>query len=142
MTWFKVDDNLAFHPKVLTAGNSAMGLWVRAGAWSSAQLTDGGIPAAMIVVFGAKKADAERLVAAGLWERTDTGYRFHEWLERNPSSDEVKLGREAMATGSSIGNHRRWHVQRGITDIKCPHCRARTGHPPESGNPSGTGSGT
>ena len=38
MAWFKVDDKLAFHPKVLTAGNTAIGLWVRAGAWSADQL--------------------------------------------------------------------------------------------------------
>ena len=33
--WFKVDDNLALHPKVLGAGNAAMGMWVRAGSWSA-----------------------------------------------------------------------------------------------------------
>lgn len=34
MSWFKVDDHLAFHRKTLAAGNEAMGLWVRAGSWS------------------------------------------------------------------------------------------------------------
>jgi len=41
MPWFKVDDTLAFHAKVVAAGNAAMGLWVRAGAHSMQQLTDG-----------------------------------------------------------------------------------------------------
>lgn len=127
MTWFKVDDNLALHPKVLAAGNAAMGLWVRAGAWSSAQLTDGYIPAEIVAVLGGKKADVDRLVNAGLWSREKQGYQFHDWLDRNPSSTEVKQGRDAMANGSTIGNHRRWHVQRGVTDLKCPHCRAKTG---------------
>lgn len=31
MPWFKVDDTLALHGKVVAAGNPAMGLWVRAG---------------------------------------------------------------------------------------------------------------
>ena len=44
MSWFKVDDQLAFNAKVVAAGNEAMGLWVRAGSWSAAQLTDGFIP--------------------------------------------------------------------------------------------------
>lgn len=126
MTWFKVDDNLAFHPKVLTAGNTAMGLWVRAGAWSSAQLTDGHIPTTMLPVLGAKKTDADRLVTAGLWERTRDGYQFHDWTERNPSRNEVRDARTSRSAAATLSNHRRWHLERGITDPHCPHCTTHT----------------
>lgn len=94
MTWFKVDDTLAFHAKVVAAGNPAMGLWVRAGAWCAQQLTDGELPDHMVATLG-NRAQAGALVRAGLWEPTDTGYRFHEWSGegRQPTRDEVEARR-------------------------------------------------
>lgn len=90
MTWFKVDDSLAFHRKVVKAGNAAMGLWVRAGSWAAQQLTDGHVPDHMIAVLGTP-AQARKLVTAGLWERVDDGYVFHDWTEdgRNPTRSEI-----------------------------------------------------
>ena len=51
MSWFKVDDQLAFNAKIVAAGNEAMGLWVRAGSWSAAQLTNGFIPEHMAIAM-------------------------------------------------------------------------------------------
>ena len=93
MVWFKVDDTLAFHAKTVAAGNSAMGLWVRAGAWCSATLTDGHVPDHMISALG-KLSEAKSLVRAGLWERTEGGYVFHEWEARNPPRDKVEQKRQ------------------------------------------------
>lgn len=93
MPWFKVDDTLATHAKVVRAGNSAMGLWVRAGSWSASQLTDGYVPADMIGVLGGKAADARRLVEVGLWVNADGGYRFHQWDDRQPSRAETEKKR-------------------------------------------------
>ena len=81
MPYFKVEDTLAFHPKVLRAGNAAMGLWVRAGAYCTQQLTDGHVPDDMIATLGGTERDAKALVAAGLWEKARDGYQFHEWAE-------------------------------------------------------------
>lgn len=102
MTWFKVDDGLAFHHKVVAAGNAAMGLWVRAGAASAQQLTDGFIADHMVTAIG-NRAQAQRLVVAGLWERCEGGYVFHQWNEdgRQPTREQVendrKAARERMA---------------------------------------------
>lgn len=94
MTWFKVDDNLSFHPKALEAGNAALGLWVRAGSWSGANLTNGFIPRAIARQLGTK-TNATRLVNAGLWHEVDGGYSFHEWDQRQPTKDDVEAEREA-----------------------------------------------
>lgn len=94
MPWFKVDDNLAFHAKTMLAGNAAMGLWVRAGSWSSQQLTDGHIPSHIIAALGTH-AQAGKLVSSGLWEFADGGYQFHQWTERQPNSDAVRAERFA-----------------------------------------------
>lgn len=94
MTWFKVDDSLAFHAKAVAAGNAAMGMWVRAGAWCSQQLTDGHVPAHMVPALG-RPSEAKRLCDVGLWLREDDGYRFWQWGERNPLRHEVEDDRSA-----------------------------------------------
>lgn len=93
MTWFKVDDTLAFHPKVLAAGNAAMGLWVRAGSWSAQQLKDGFVPDSVVATLDGKTA-AKKLEEVGLWHRVDGGWQFHGWQERQPTREQVELHRE------------------------------------------------
>jgi hypothetical protein len=96
MPWFKVDDNLAFHHKVIAAGNPALGLWVRAGSACAQQLTDGFVPDHLANVLGTL-AQAERLVKVGLWDRVEGGYKFHGWSERQPSKASVEAERAAAA---------------------------------------------
>jgi len=96
MTWFKVDDNLTFHPKVLAAGNTAMGMWVRAGSWSAQQLSDGLLPWSVVSRIG-RRREAEALVTAGLWVPVLDGYAFHEWDHRQPSRADVEATRRAGA---------------------------------------------
>jgi hypothetical protein len=101
MTWFRVDDSLAFHAKTVAAGNVAMGLWVRAGAWCSQQLTDGLVPAHMLPALGARPAHATALVEAGLWVRDEGGYAFHDWLDCQPAASEVQAERAAKHEAKS-----------------------------------------
>jgi hypothetical protein len=94
--WFKVDDQFATHPKAFRAGNKALGLWVRAGSWCGAQLTDGHVPADVVASLGGTTADAQRLVTAGLWDHhPDGGYQFHEWHQFQPTRAEVLAERES-----------------------------------------------
>lgn len=96
MTWFKVDDSFAFHPKAMAAGNAALGLWVRAGSWAAQQLTDGRIPSGLLQTLGGKPRDARRLVDVGLWLEVDGGWLFHDWDEFQPSRQVVQ-GKRADA---------------------------------------------
>lgn len=66
MPWFKIDDKAHSHPKWLTAGNAAIGLFVRTGSFSAQHLTEGIVPAAIAKLYGTP-AQAARLVKAGLW---------------------------------------------------------------------------
>lgn len=130
MTWFRVDDNLAFHAKVVAAGNAAMGLWVRAGAWSAQQLTDGFVPDHMAAALGTP-AQAARLVAVRLWTKGEGGYFFHEWAgeNRQPTREQVESTRrrarekKAQQRRNSAGQ---WAVSPGDS----------TGTPP--GSPEGS----
>jgi hypothetical protein len=96
MTWFKVDDTLAFHAKVVAAGNAAMGLWVRSGSWCAQQLNDGRIPENIALTLGTR-AEINRLVTAHLWIAKDDGYEFWQWGDdgRQPSRAQVEADRHA-----------------------------------------------
>jgi hypothetical protein len=96
MPWFLVDDGFAFHRKVVAAGNAALGLWVRAGSWCARELTDGFVPDHMLTALGTRP-QAKRLVAVGLWERVDGGYRFWQWNDpgRQPTRNQVEQKRAA-----------------------------------------------
>ena len=126
MSWFKVDDQLAFNAKVMLAGNSAMGLWVRAGSWSSAQLTGGFIPAHMANAMAnamANPCDADALVMAGLWDEAEGGYQFHDWADFQPDAEAEKEKRKATSKARSdagkAGAAARWSRENnGKTDGK------------------------
>lgn len=124
MTWFKVDDQFAMHPKSMSAGNAALGLWVRAGSWSAAHLTDGRIPSELLPALGGNSASAKRLVKAGLWDVEPDGYQFRDWSDYQPLAEDVKAAEAAEKDGGSWGNHVRWHVKKNVTNDKCKHCRA------------------
>jgi len=104
MTWFKVDDSFHAHPKVLATDPAALGLWVVAGAWSSAHLTDGVVPDhALPRLLPDSATLAQKLVAAGLWRRVRGGYKFHDWSAYQPSSSDVREMREKRAAAGRIG---------------------------------------
>lgn len=96
MTWFKVDDQFWAHPKTLLLSDSAVALWVKAGAWSAQHLTDGHVPAGVLRLIQAQKKHADELVRAGLWRVHERdGWVFHDWLEYQPTRKEVEERRSA-----------------------------------------------
>lgn len=112
MAWFKVDDHLPFHQKTVMAGNEAMGLWVRAGAWSSGQFTNGFVPKAMAHVM-ANEAVCHQLVMAKLWDEVEDGYQFHDWLDFQPDGVEARAKKAAQSEKRRIagkkGAEARWN---------------------------------
>lgn len=103
MPWFRVDDGFATHPKVLATSLEARGLWVTAGSWSSAHLTDGAVPRHVLLSLGGTPTLAEELVTAGLWRRRRDGYVFHDWSSKNPSRKEVEAMRGKKAAAGRKG---------------------------------------
>lgn len=99
MPWFKVDDSFPQHKKVLAIPRrdrtAAIGLWTLAGGWCASQLTDGHLGAHLISEFASSKKYAEILCEVGLWERTDSGYVFHNWSRWQPTREQVEADRAA-----------------------------------------------
>lgn len=66
MPWFKIDDASHSHYKFIKAGNAALGLWLRCGAYSAQHLTEGIIPGPVADLYGTGP-QARKLVKVGLW---------------------------------------------------------------------------
>lgn len=99
MPWFRVDDDFHNHPKVVALRHSPLygdcvGLWALAGSWCAHYLTDGFLPKSLVKTLGFRQKVADELVCAGLWERVEKGYRFHQWAERQPARSAVEQRRE------------------------------------------------
>lgn len=93
MPWFYVEDNFAFHPKAVDAGNAAIGLWTRAGAWSQSTLTEGFVPTGIARQLGTT-GEAKKLTTTGLWVAKDNGYEFHQWDQRQQTRVQIEASRE------------------------------------------------
>ena len=96
--WFKVDDAFWSHPKVIQAGNAAIGLWLRCGSYSAQHLTDGFIPVAIARHIGSAGL-ARRLVDVGLWTTSEDpcGYVMHDWADYQPTRATWLARREGNA---------------------------------------------
>jgi hypothetical protein len=110
MPWIRLDDQFPDHPKVLAAGPAAAWLYVCGIGYCNRLLTDGRIPAGQV----RKLADvdnapelAARLVDVGLWEATEDGYIIHDFLEYQPSAEQVKAERADNARRQQEWRERR-----------------------------------
>lgn len=121
MTWFKVDDAFWSHPKVVAAGNAAIGLWLRCGTYAAQHLTDGFIPAAIAKQLGSA-GSIGKLVAAGLWEPVDNrpgsvdgacGYLMHDWGDYQPYRSVALQLRE-----NSAERQRKYREKHKVSEIR------------------------
>lgn len=96
MPWFRLEDSFHSHPKVIAAGNEAIGLYVRCGAYAAQHLTDGFIPEAVMLLYGSAEL-AETLVRTKLVRRTRGGWLMPDYLDYNPSAERVKQERKLAA---------------------------------------------
>lgn len=107
MTWVKMDDQFADHPKVAEIGAKGIATYIRGLCYASRYLTDGFLSEAVVALLLAPEiADEEihqtyrtqdqsgvhlpeRLVEADLWHRAKGGYVIHDYLVYNPSRSQV-----------------------------------------------------
>lgn len=93
---FQVDSDFYDHPKTIGMSADAFKLWVRAGSFSAAKLTDGFIAEDVLVhTLGTDKSVADELVRRRLWRRVKSGYQFHAWGERNLTKQRVQDDQKA-----------------------------------------------
>ncbi len=111
MSWFRLDDEMPTHPKIGDAGGDAAWLWICAGCWCAKWGTNGRIPKHQIPRISDRRSPmklAERLVSAGLLEESGDYFVVHDYLEYQPSADEVRAMREKKRAAGKAGAEARW----------------------------------
>ncbi len=108
MSWFRLDDQGAFHAKVVQAGNEAYGAWCRAGQWSCAQLTEGRVPRSTALAIAPlrvwkKLVEAKGTSEFGLVEAVGDDFLLHDFLDWNPSAAEELAKRAARSAAGRAG---------------------------------------
>jgi hypothetical protein len=94
MPRFRLEDAFAFHPKVIHAGNAAVGAWVRMGTYCAANLTDGFIPDRIARLI-ANEDELGDLIKANLIRRTESGYCIHDYLKHQDSKQQIEEERQS-----------------------------------------------
>lgn len=93
MTWFRLDDQWLTHPTMQAAGLTGRALWLAGGLHCAQHLTDGRIDKHLIRVLaaqaGVKTSVATRLVELGLWADEGDHYQIPNYLEYQPSKEQV-----------------------------------------------------
>lgn len=104
MPWFRVDDAAAFHPKIVKAGNAAIGAWVRLGAYCNAYHLNGKVETSAALDIGSQE-EIDSLVAVGLLHAVDGGYEIHDYLKYQSSKEAIEAKKEE--TRKRVAEHRR-----------------------------------
>lgn len=117
MSWLKLDDNFADHPKVLGLSDAAFRVHIKALCYCARHLTDGIIPGAKVV---GREKEAEELLAAKLWHRRGVNYEVNDFLLYNPTREEELARREHISAARSVagkaGNQSRWAGQKPVAN--------------------------
>jgi hypothetical protein len=95
MPWLKLDDNFITNPKLLstTLEEKALHFWWM--GYCAKELTDGLVERHLIPIIAAMagvtnwQPAVDGLVEKGLWEVDGDNYRIHDYLEYNPSREQV-----------------------------------------------------
>lgn len=116
MSWVKVDDKAWSHPKLVGLHPNALRLWLFGLCWCNQHETDGHIPLGVLGLLGGKARDAEALVKAGLWYADDMGWEVHQYLNYQPSKEQLDAKRNATAARVTAHRERnRNGVGNGVT---------------------------
>ena len=94
MPWVKLDDRFWGNPKVLIIGNEAAGAYARMLSFCGDHLTDGRVPEET-ARFIAKPKTLGVLEEYGFIHRNGTGYLIPDYLEFNPSREQIEAKRQA-----------------------------------------------
>lgn len=130
MPWFNVDDGFHCHPKVLAAGNAAMGMWARLGSYCAKYATNGIVPAAIVKAYGTP-GERGRLLDVGWLKPHPDGFEMHDYLDYNRTSDQIAAER-AKAAKRKAEQRDRERDRHGVTPPVTDHVTNGVSHSPQA----------
>lgn len=116
--WGKVYGDLVFSRKWMEAGMAARGLWTTALSFCIAQKTHGNLESHMVAFLGGNDELAAELVAVGLWDEIEGGYRFHDWEDHQGTEERMARRTEASRANGAKGGRPRKTAGQKVTERK------------------------
>lgn len=98
MTWLKLDDKFAGHPKISPLSHGAFRLHVAGMLYAAQHETDGRIPLEIVstLIPGYRRGFLVELGDHGLWEPNGgKAFDIHDFTEYNPSREQMQAKRAA-----------------------------------------------
>lgn len=113
MSWAKLDDQLHSNEKWLDLSLAARGLWSTCLSWVADKETDGAVSRSVVRLHGGAQWEelSNELVATGMWDVTEAGWQFHDYLDYNPSKAELEEERRKAAERKAA-----WKAKRASTN--------------------------
>jgi hypothetical protein len=138
MSWVRLDDNFADHPKVIGLSDSAFRLYVEALCYANRYLTDGAIPYVAFTNMHSPNGDQE-LIDSGLWEfdTENNCFLIRSYTEYQPTKEKVSVKREqARERVKQFREKKRAHSENGETQMKRESYPSPTQPNPTQPNPT------
>lgn len=93
MTWTKLDDSFYDNPKIIEGGNEVAGAFARSLSYCGKHNTDGTFPKVIGDDIARRKKVTDTLLELGLWILDGRRYFIPDYLEFNPSAEQVEKDR-------------------------------------------------
>ena len=153
MPYLLIDDGMAENPKIAGLSDKAFRLWITSLLYCARNLTNGAISEiairslAPICQIAKPLAVVRALVEAGLFEKTDTGWVIHDYLDYNPSradlSEKRRLSRERQKKYRGKGSRVTERVTGRVSNAWQDPTKGSSKEDPLGSSPTGSqGNGT
>lgn len=100
MAWVKIDERCTEHPKIVRTGPVGLALWLSGLTYCNRNLTDGFIPTGVahrLIDWPTTDEIVARLVEVGVWVEVEGGFEVHDYLDFQPSREQVEEERRKTA---------------------------------------------
>lgn len=113
MAWLKLDDQIFLNRKVAQCDSDAKLLYIVGLTYCANQLTDGFIPEATLPLLAGMagldwqiaKQSAGKLLDVCLWSATQNGWQIPDYLEYNPSREQVIHNQQVRSEAGKRGGY-------------------------------------
>lgn len=127
--YLPVDVEFMEDDKIAEAGEAAGWLYLALCLRSKQLASDGYLTARQVerLPVTDTRPRLEALLAVGLVEAVeDNRVRVVAWERHNPTAAAITEKSKKKAAGAALGNHRRWHEAKNVSDPSCDHCAIST----------------
>ena len=135
MTWIKLDDSFADHPKVAGLSDRAFRVHITGLLYCGKYLTDGVIPRSVANKFCINNASnlIKKLVESGLWKPVEGGFEINDYLKYQTSKAQAEMEKETNRLRAQKARKARAEALRnGVTTPERSSTEAHTPTPTDS----------